>query len=154
MPRWGIGQETVDQYIADRTIEFLRGGDADGGHLLQQAHLTLQTAHSAIFTDPRNAVALAYDAIRSASEGLLAHQGLRVRSVSGHHAIVGEIVVAQFGSGFAQFDQWRRRRNELSYASRHNEVATDEADDAVADATDVVNAAQQLLDSGQIGIWA
>ena len=127
------------------------GDAANGERLLQKGTTTLETARSAISTDPDSAFVLAYDAARQALTGLLAHQGLRPTTKGGHYA-VERAVRAQFGVGFRQFGALRRRRNELEYPERpDDDASTAEAADAVDNAEAIITAAAVLLD--QVGLF-
>lgn len=104
--------------------------------------------------DPRTAYVSAYDAARLALTALLVQQGLRPTS-SGGHVAVSEAAIAQFGSGFREFDALRRRRrwNQVEYPQMPVEstVAESEAEKAITRARDIVAAAQQLID--QLGFF-
>lgn len=147
----------VSRYVESGALQQLQGEQANGDALLEQARTTLDSAQAVQSSDPRTAVVLAYDAARAAAEGILAQQGLRARGIAGgtegHHAVVAEVVVAQFGPGFSALDGWRRRRNELSYPARRSAVDPDEVADAIADALQIVDAAGQLIASGSLGLW-
>lgn len=157
MNSWNRGRDVVAEYVRSGALQQLQGEQANGDALLDQARLTLSSAEAVKDSDPRTAVVNAYDAARAAAEGLLAQQGLRAKGVGGgadgHHVIVAEVVRAQFGGCFDSLDGWRRRRNDLSYPSRRNVVDADEAADAIADATEIVDAAERLIASGSLGFW-
>ncbi|MCL2423070.1 MAG: hypothetical protein FWD11_04115 [Micrococcales bacterium] len=119
--------------------------------MLAKAHTTVDTACSVVARDPDSAFVLAYDAARQAATALLIHQGLRPTTKGGHYA-VERAMRAQFGSGFRQFGYLRRRRNELEYPQRPgDDASTTEATTAIDDATDLVAAAQRLID--QLGLF-
>jgi len=157
MSPWDKGRSVVEEYLESGELQRLQGEQANGDILLDQATKTLSSALAVQEDDPRTAVVLAYDAARCAAEGLLAEQGLRAKGrgggAEGHHAIVAAVARAQFGHHFSVLDDWRRRRNDLSYPSRLNVVDRAEAADAIADAHDVVAAAQQLYESGALSVW-
>ena len=89
---------------------------------------------------------LAYDAARFACVALLAQQGMRATTSGGHYA-VERAVRAQFGPGFRQFGDLRRRRNELEYPRLPADTATeDETTQAVEAARQLITAAKELLD--------
>ena len=151
MARWKRGESDVEALIASGELQKLTGDAANGDRLLEKAAVTLETARSAIESDPDSAFVLAYDASRQALTGLLAHQGLRPTTKGGHYA-VEQAVRAQFGPGFRQFGALRRRRNELEYPERPGDDATnDEASEAVENAAAIITAAQGLLD--QLGLF-
>lgn len=158
MSAWQTGYEIVAASVKAGELQQLQGEAANGAVLVEQAVRTLGSAQRVCDDDPRTAVVLAYDAARCAAEGVLAQQGLRATghkgaSTDGHHAIVSAIVRAQFGEHFAVMEQWRRRRNDLSYPSKLNVVDSAEAAEAIADAGVVVEAAGKLIDSGALGMW-
>lgn len=151
MARWTRGESDVEALIASGELQKLTGVAANGERLLEKAAVTLETARSAIESDPDSAFVLAYDASRQALTGLLAHQGLRPTTKGGHYA-VEQAVRAQFGPGFRQFGALRRRRIELEYPERPGDDATnDEASEAVENAQTIITAANGLID--QLGLF-
>ena len=151
MARWTMGEAEMEALVAGGELQKLRGEAANGQILLAKASTTLETARSAIVTDPDSAFVLAYDASRQALTALLAHQGLRPTTKGGHYA-VERSARAQFGQGFRQFGALRRRRNELEYPERPGDESTvDEAAAAVDNAEKIIAAAQGLLD--QLGLF-
>ena len=145
MSRWPRGEAEIEQLVANKQLQQVIGGQANGAHLLQKASRTLDTAGNIADRDPDSAYVLAYDAARYAGTAILAHQGLRPTTSGGHYAV--EVALrAQFGDGFRPFGALRRRRNELEYPSVPGETAThDEARTAIHDAEGLLLAAQQLL---------
>jgi len=101
MARWKLGEAEVEALIAAGELQKLTGQAANGERLLEKASTTLQTARSAIDSDPDSAFVLAYDAARQALTALLARQGLRPTSKGGHYA-VERAVKSEFGQGFRQ----------------------------------------------------
>lgn len=151
MARWTRGESDVEALIASGELQKLTGDAANGDRLLEKAAITLETARSAIKSDPDSAFVLAYDASRQALTALLAQQGLRPTTKGGHYA-VERVARAQFGPGFRQFGALRRRRNELEYPERPGDDATnDEASEAVDNAREIITAAEGLLD--QLGLF-
>ncbi|WP_066586558.1 hypothetical protein [Cellulomonas timonensis] len=151
MARWKRGESEIEALISSGELQSLIGAAANGERLMEKAGVTLQTARSAITTDPDSAFVLAYDASRQALTALLAHQGLRPTTRGGHYA-VERAVRAQFGPGFRQFGALRRRRNELEYPERPGDDATtDEASEAVHNADAILRAAEGLLN--QLGLF-
>lgn len=151
MARWKRGASEVESLIGSGELQKLTGDAANGERLLGKAAVTLETARSAIETDPDSAFVLAYDAARQAVTALLAHQGLRPTTKGGHYA-VEQAVRSQFGPGFRQFGALRRRRNELEYPERPGDDATtEEATEAVNQARAILTAAEGLLD--QLGLF-
>ena len=132
MSRWPRGEAEIEQLIANKQLQQVIGGQANGAHLLQKASRTHETAGEIADQDPDNAYVLAYDASRYAGTAILAHQGLRPTTAGGHYAV--EVALrAQFGDGFRPFGAMRRRRNELEYPNGPGETTTkDEAWESVA----------------------
>jgi hypothetical protein len=145
MTRWERGAEEIEAFIAEGTLQQITGAAADGTPHLTRAEKTIATARGVANDDPSSAFILAYDAARQAAVGLLAQQGLRPTTAGGHY-VVDEALRAQFGPGMKIFGNLRRRRNELEYPDMPDETASiEEAEQAVADAQRILNAAQQLL---------
>ena len=145
MSRWPRGEAEIEQLIANRQLQQVIGGQANGAHLLQKASRTLETSGQIADEDPDSAYVLAYDAARYAGTAILAQQGLRPTTAGGHYAV--EVALrAQFGDGFRPFGAMRRRRNELEYPTGPGETTThDEAQKAIQDANALLRAARQLL---------
>jgi len=147
MSRWPMGEADIERLISARPpgLQPVRGGQANGEHLMEKAVRTLATTTAISTDDPDSAFVLAYDASRYAATALLAQQGLRPTTSGGHYAV--EIALrAQFGSGFRSFGALRRRRNELEYPTGPGETTTPgEAVTAITDAEHLLRAAQQLL---------
>jgi len=143
--RWSRGEAEIEQLIADKQLQQVIGGQANGAHLLQKASRTLETAGEIADQDPDSAYVLAYDAARYAGTAILAQQGLRPTTPGGHYAV--EVALrAQFGDGFRSFGAMRRRRNELEYPTGPSETTSqDEAQKAIRDTGGLLLAAQQLL---------
>ena len=145
MSRWPRGEAQIQQLIANKQLQQVLGGEANGAYLLQKATRTLETAGEIADQDPDSAYVLAYDAARYSGTAILAHQGLRPTTPDGRYAL--EVALrAQFGDGFRPFGTMRRRRNELEYPTGPGETTThDEAQRAIHDAEALLQAAQQLL---------
>jgi len=145
MSRWPRGEAQIEQLIANKQLQQVIGGQANGAHLLQKASRTLETAGGIADEDPDSAYVLAYDGARYSGTAILAQQGLRPTTSGGHYAV--EVALrAQFGDGFRPFGSMRRRRNELEYPSAPGETTTyDKAQQAIQDAEASLLAARQLL---------
>lgn len=140
-----MGEAEIEKLVAERHLQKVHGGQANGEHLIEKAARTLTTAAAIAADDPDNAYVLAYDAARYAGTALLAQQGLRATTSGGHYA-VEQALRAQFGTGFHTFAAMRRRRHELEYPSGPAETTTpDEAIEAIGDAHGLLDAAQQLM---------
>ncbi len=59
MTRWKAGDADVEQLLAARALQVVRGQAADGTPGLARARQTLASAQSLLATDPTNAVVLA-----------------------------------------------------------------------------------------------
>jgi len=145
MSRWPRGEAQIEQLIANKQLQRVIGGQANGAHLIEKASRTIETAGAIVEQDPDSAYVLAYDAARYSGTAILAQQGLRP-TTSGGHYVVEVALRAQFGDAFRPFGAMRRRRNELAYPSGPGETTSyDEAQNAIQDAEGLLLAAQQLL---------
>jgi hypothetical protein len=77
MSCWPRGEAQIEQLIADKQLQQVIGGQANGALLLLKASRTLATAGEIADKDTDSAYVLAYDAARYAGTAILAHQGLR-----------------------------------------------------------------------------
>ena len=145
--RWRTGEADIDQLLAQRYLERVQGAQADGGSWVDKARQTLDAARLIAQAAPDSCIVLAYDAARQACVALLAQQGLRPTTAGGHKA-VDDAVRAHFGGGLRAFGGLRRRRNELEYPAYPTETAsTGEAVEALQTASEIIDAAAQLLPS-------
>ena len=85
MSRWPRGEAQIEQLIANKQLQQVIGGQANGAHLLQKASRTLETAGEIADQDPDSAYVLAYDAARYSGTAILAQQGLRPTTSGGHY---------------------------------------------------------------------
>jgi HEPN domain-containing protein len=144
--QWSRGQADIEEMLGSGELQRVTGAGADGGLWLSRATITLKAAEEVADTDTNSAYTLAYDSARFACAALLAQQGLRGTTKGGHYAIQ-RAVIRQFGSTFEPFGLMRRRRNELEYPELPDEtVERNEANDAIANAYTIIEAARQLLD--------
>ncbi|MGL5866074.1 MAG: hypothetical protein ACRCYX_09415 [Dermatophilaceae bacterium] len=145
MSRWAIGEAEIEKLLADKHLQRVQGGQANGEHLIEKSARTLTTATEIANNDPDSAYVLAYDAARYAGTALLAHQGLRPTTTGGHYA-VEQALRAQFGAGFRPFGVMRRRRHELEYPTGPGETTThEEALETITDTQGLLEAARQLM---------
>lgn len=145
MNRWTQDEAQIEELIANKQLQQVVGGQANGAHLLEKALRTRATASAIADQDPDSAYVLAYDAARYSGTAILAQQGLRP-TTSGGHYVVEVALRAQFGDGFRPFGATRRRRNELEYPSGPTGATTqEEAHKAIKDAKALLLAAHQLL---------
>jgi hypothetical protein len=139
--RWSQGAQEIEQLLARRHLEQVRGARADGTPWLEKARRRLETAEAIAADDPESAFVLAYDAARFVGEALLAQQGLRPTQAGGHLA-VSDAVRAQFGGPLSGLGVLRRRRNELEYPAFPGEHVE------IEEVTAAITSAQNLLDAG------
>lgn len=154
MSRSEPGAAEIGRALSDGAVQGVPASGEAARGLLASARRHLASAGAVIEGDPEGAYALAYDAARKAATALLAAQGLRIRSVRGHHALLAKLAAAQFGHDFERLEQMHRTRNRSEYPDhrRHEPpVDTDEATMGLRRATSIVAAAEQLLDSGRLG---
>ena len=150
MARWKRGESEVEALIASGELQQLTGDAANGERLLEKASITLQTARSAIQSDPDSAFVLAYDASRQALTAMLAHQGLRPTTRGGHSPSSRPP-----GPSSARASAVRRAAptpQRAGIPERPGDDATDEeASQAVENAGAIIIAAKGLLD--QLGLF-
>lgn len=145
MGRWSQGAPEVEQLLARRHLEKVRGARADGTPWLDKARRRLETADAIAVDDPESAFILAYDAARFVGEALLAQQGLRPTQAGGH-LTVSDAMRAQFGGPLSGLGALRRRRNELEYPAFPGEhVDIDEVTAAITTAQNLLDTAHQLI---------
>jgi hypothetical protein len=145
MTRWRRGGAEIERMLAGGELQALTGAAADGEQRLSKARRTLSTATGAADSDPDSAFTLAYDAARFACTALLAQQGLRPTSRGGHYAV--EIAIrSQFGPTFDRYGGLRRQRNDIEYpVITGARLMPADARSAIAVATELIDAAEQLL---------
>ncbi len=142
---WQRGQREVEDLLAQGALEPVSGAAADGTSLPASAGSLLASASRELAANPEAAFIRAYDAARKACAALLAPQGLRTRA-GGHHVTTEQVVRAQFGGPFDAFASLRRRRSEIEYPrTPGDDVAADEAVEALDRAREIHAAARQLL---------
>jgi HEPN domain-containing protein len=143
--RWATGEATIEQLLTQRHLERVQGAQANGESWLNRARQAVDAARLIEAAAPDSSIVLAYDAARQACVALLAQQGLRPTTTGGHK-VVDDAVRAQFGTGLRAFGGLRRRRNELEYPDYPTEKASaDEATEALQTASQIIDAAAQLL---------
>ena len=152
---WERGREKIERLLAAGELERVTASADVADRLMHdaEAHMTLAAKGTEI--DPAGALQLAYDAARKASAALLAVQGLRATTRGGHIAVI-DGVRAQFSDPggievFGRIGRLRRRRNTTEYPSMESPgVLADEAEQALALAGEVFEAANRLLRSGRV----
>lgn len=150
---WPVGQQDVEALIDSGDVTRLTGADAGRPRLMERARQQLESASKLTDSDPVTAYVVAYDAAKHAAMALLAEQDLRATGDGGHHALE-KVLVAQFQGVFAAFSRLRRRRNELDYPAGDEDVAdSTEAARAITLATEIVEAAAELLSRGVLTVF-
>lgn len=152
MARWPRGQAVIEQLLTSGALSSVDRSASDGLALLAQAQRRLRIAEAGLEIDAGGAYTNAYDAARLVGTALAAQQGLRP-TTQGGHSVVEEVIVTQFGPGFARFGVLRRRRHELDYpGSAYTGASRSEASEAAETVQAFVKAAEQLLE--QLGFFA
>lgn len=147
---WERGRGTIERLLEHGEMERVPPSDQLAERLMADASGHLGSASMIREVDPPGAFQLAYDAARKACNALLAVQGLRATSRGGHVA-VQDAVRDQFGPVFEPFARLRRRRRDSEYPSLDSPSITEpDADEGIVKAGEIVDAAAQLIDSGQL----
>ena len=147
---WELGRETIERLLDDGRMERVVSSEDLADRLMDDATAHIESADAIQAVDPTGAYQLAYDAARKACSALLALQGLRATTRGGHMA-VQDAVREQFGPVFAPFARMRRRRRDSEYPDVDTPTITNaDAEDGIAEASEIVKAAAQLIDSGQV----
>lgn len=147
MNGWQRGRSRIDEMLASGQLELITGASANGAPWLAKARRRLDTSTVLAADDPESALVLAYEAAHAAGFGLLAQQGLRPTRNGGHIA-VEQALRAQFGGPFDKYGWLRSARNEDLYpAFPGDRIDAQTLVEALADSADILNAAEQLLQS-------
>lgn len=147
---WKRGRETVERLLEDSELERVAPSADLATRLMEDAAAHLESADAIKSVDPTGAYQLAYDAARKACSALLALQGLRATTGGGHVA-VQDTVREQFGPVFAPYARMRRRRRDSEYPDVNTpSVTAADAEEGIAQATDMVDAAAKLIESGEV----
>jgi hypothetical protein len=91
-----VGAAEVENLIDQGEIEEVEPSAEHADLLMRQAETHLRSAPALLPTDPPGAFAVLYDAARKSMGAVLARQGLRATSKSGHRA-TQEAIEAQLG---------------------------------------------------------
>jgi HEPN domain-containing protein len=153
--RWRVGTAEVENLIDQGEIEVVEPSPEHADLLMRQAETHLASVPALLPTDPPGAVALLYAAARKSMGAVLARQGLRATSTSGHRASQ-EAIEAQLGANARKvvrpFRALRLRRHDAEYPSLDTpDVTTEEAEEALEDARDIVEAMKKFLPN--VGPW-
>lgn len=154
---WERGRDRVRELIDAGEVDRITPDLAIARRMLEDAGRHLATASAARHGgDLPGAYQLAYDALRRSAASLLEAQGLRATSRGGHVA-VQEVVIAQFGRtvrALRSFGRIRRARKSFEYPSSNSPgPATDDLDDAVTVATEVLDSARVILGQEVLTPW-
>ena len=153
---WQRGRQLIEELIQAGELSIVEESSEIADYLMADAVSHLKLARSGISYDRSGALQLSYDGVRKAAAALLVTQGLRA-TVSGGHIAVLDAVKAQFNDRggmqvFGKLHQLRRRRNNSEYPTHLSATVTEhDAQHAINVATEVIQAAQQILDSGKLG---
>jgi hypothetical protein len=150
-----VGVAEVENLIDQGEIEGVVPSPDHGDLLLRQAETHLASVPALLPADPPGAFALLYDAARKTMGAVLARQGLRATSKSGHRA-TQEAIEAQLGANARMvvrpFRALRLRRHDAEYPSLDTpDVSTEEAEEALEDARAIVDAMKKFLPN--VGPW-
>ena len=154
MTSWEVGRSTVAYLLRSNKLEQLVSGDAEisATGLLKRATLRIKTAQAGFDGgDPEGAFVSGYDAYRLAADSLLVRQGLRATGGQGSHAVVEDVVSAQFADriqGLAKptFERLRRMRNAAQYFDPDApEIVEADARWAIGLAVEVVDGVANVL---------
>ena len=147
---WERGRATIERLLEDGELERVTPSTELAARLMDDASTHLSSADAIMAVDPTGAYQLAYDAARKACSALLALQGLRATTRGGHVA-VQDAVREQFGPVFAPYGRMRRRRRDSEYPDVETPAVTvADAEEGVAEAAAMVDAAARLIESDQI----
>jgi hypothetical protein len=127
--RWNQGRATVDDLLAQGSVEQVPASQQSAEAELGRSRTHLASARKILESDPEGAYTIAYDAARRSLAAVLQNQGLRATSRGGHRAVY-DAVQAQLdpplGSILRPFNRMRARRNEVEYRSSEAPSVTPE----------------------------
>lgn len=152
---WGRERTAVEQLLRDGELQEVQPSPELAERLMEDASRHLASARAIASSDPNGAYQLAYDAARKACAALPAPQGLRATTRGGHVA-VQDAARNQFnGDGglpaFRAFSRLRRARAAREYPDVGTPTTTSEdVDDALRAAAEIVAAARQLFETGRL----
>lgn len=152
---WERGQTEVERIIREGGLERVEPSSDMAARLIAEADAHLRLSKKGVDDDPAGALQLAYDAARKACAALLAVQGLRATTQSGHRAL-SDAAQFQFDDRggvtvFGRLNRLRRRRHASEYPSADSpSVTTKDAEQALRVGSDAVDAARDLLASGRL----
>lgn len=154
--RWPVGEAELENLIDGGEIEMVEPSREHAELLMRQAERHLASVPGLLPDDPPGAFAVLYDAARKSMGAVLAQQGLRATSKSGHRA-TQEAIEAQLGPNASKivrpFRSLRIRRHDAEYPGLDTpEVTAEEAEEALEDARGIVNAMKKFLPN--VGSWS
>lgn len=153
--RWAVGEAELQNLIDEGEIEEVQPSSEHAELLMRQAETHLASVPALLPADPPGAFAVLYDAARKSMGAVLARQGLRATRKNGHRA-TQEAIEAQLGPNASKvvrpFRSLRIRRHDAEYPGLDTpEVTGEEAEEALEDARNIVNAMKTFLPN--VGPW-
>jgi hypothetical protein len=152
---WERGRAEVERLIRDGGLERVEPSSDVAARLMSESEAHLRLSKQGVDVDPAGALQLAYDAARKACAALLAVQGLRATTQSGHRALL-DAAQAQFNDRganavFGRLNRLRRTRHASEYPSADSPtVTTQDAEQALRVGSEAVGAARDLFASGRL----
>jgi hypothetical protein len=152
---WERGRTDVERLIREGGLERVEPSSDVAARLMTEAEAHLRLSKKGVDDDPAGALQLAYDAARKACAALLAVQGLRATTQSGHKALL-DAAQCQFDDRgrfvvFGRLNRLRRRRHASEYPTADSpSVTSSDAEQALRVGNDAVDAARELLASGRL----
>jgi hypothetical protein len=155
---WQRGRAAIERLIETGELEQVQPSSVTGERLLAAAAAHIQLAQRGIDDDPDGAFQLGYDAARKSCAALLAIRGLRATTRGGHVAVqeaAREQLAGPNGMpAFGRLSRLRRQRNATEYPDQDSPTITsDDAKACLDTATEILDAARRLVDSGRLGRW-
>ena len=152
---WERGRAAIERLLQEGELEQVAPSEELADRLIANAQAHIRLAAKGVDDDPTGALQLSYDAARKASAALLALQGLRPTIRGGHIALI-DAVRTQFDDRggmevFGRLNRLRRRRNATEYPDADSPgVTADDARQALTTASQTLEAAKRLMDSGRL----
>lgn len=152
---WERGRTEVERLIREGGLERVEPSSDMAARLIAESEAHLRLSKKGVDDDPTGALQLAYDAARKACAALLAVQGLRATTQSGHRALL-DAAQFQFNDRggvavFGRLNRLRRTRHAGENPSADSpSVTTKDAEQALRVGNDAVDAARDLIASGRL----
>ena len=147
--RWQVGAAEVENLIDQGEIDIVEPSPEHAHLLMRQAETHLASVPARCPRTHKGAFALIYDAARKSTGAVLARQGLRTTSKSGHRA-THEAIEAQLGPNartvVRPFRGLGLRRHDAESPSLDTPMSpTRKSKEALEDARDIVEAMKRFL---------